>query len=1203
MTRLLSLFTCVLLIGNTAFSGAEADLLIAYDQSFVAHAGSEANAQVIAANAIAGTNAVNEHSGTGARMRVVGYYQAAQNLSGATTLGGYVGWMQNRDSRIVDVVDQGNALGADLVAFICQPISGQNVAAVAQQPGRFSAYGPPHFWLAIVAHEFGHNYGRTHNDGLLNPKSIMLHNYCGGGAAPPYVFTNRHIWFNDTHFVGDGDNCNQGPLRNSGDNSLSTLTHNQTVADRLERVVSGPNLDHVIHRWNFALPASAAPAGTLVEDDVGTATATVQGRSANFTGEGLRLPGSSAPRGSGYIELPPGIVSAHDEITIEIWAKPLSTESWARLLDFNNGTADYLMLSLSRGTNLGAQRFESRHGNTATTRDSNITTLSGKQHHYAITYTGNGNGGQWQWFRDGDAVGFLDVPHPLSSLQDVNNWLGRSAFDNHAFAHCEYAEVRISNVALTRDEILAHYLLGPNYDETATVMMTGNDPVGTSSLTQGGRWSDGEAPAPGNSYETFNHSLRTPPTRGSSTFHGDSLAITGGILLHKGTASNTITIPNLTASNTTFRHEGVGTATLAGGLEVTPEGALFHSANAGFHVAADISGNGPLTYRGVHPVTLAGDNSGFTGRTVVGDGNVGVLAIDSPGRLGPAPASPAADHLAFNRGTLRVTETMALDDPNRGIFFDVNGGTFDVAAGATLTISSPLSARFITGNITGGAIYKQGSGTLVLDSDGSTFHGTLSIDSGSSSDDDGIVRIANSNTISSARRIHIRNTNSGRSTLQFDGSGGDLQIHAPIETASRNNNTPTLHHLAGNSTLNGNITLNAGGNGFNIRSDQGRLTLNGTHRYVGNHIGERTFAFSGAGDHRVNGPILRSSNDAPVSVVKTGGGTLTLAGANTYDGATALQEGTLILNGSITASSANLTTAPGTILAGTGATDTQVALGGTHAPGDPAGAQTFNGSLDYTATASLRWRLVGNNTATDAYGRVSAQAVSVAPGATIDLVFDTPGSVVRFNDTFWTEPRAWTLVTATSLSGSFSLGTVGADTDGRPAGNHGVFTLEQTGSTVELHFTPHATSPLDSWRQANFGDDWDNPAIAGDLADPDNDGLANLIEYALGTDPNHHAADAAPRVAIEDDKLVITFTRNPAAGDVTISVMAADAPDTGNWTEIARSSNGEAMVAQADGVVVSEHGDDTIITVEVTDKYLISDPEHPRRFLRLSVAR
>jgi poly(3-hydroxybutyrate) depolymerase len=43
--------------------------------------------------------------------------------------------------------------------------------------------------------------------------------------------------------------------------------------------------------------------------------------------------------------------------------------------------------------------------------------------------------------------------------------------------------------------------------------------------------------------------------------------------------------------------------------------------------------------------------------------------------------------------------------------------------------------------------------------------------------------------------------------------------------------------------------------------------------------------------------------------------------------------------------------------------------------------------------------------------------------------------------------------------------------------------------------------PLEAWRSAHFGASATNPDIAGDLADPDGDGVSNLLEYTNSTDP------------------------------------------------------------------------------------------------------
>lgn len=140
-----------------------------------------------------------------------------------------------------------------------------------------------------------------------------------------------------------------------------------------------------------------------------------------------------------------------------------------------------------------------------------------------------------------------------------------------------------------------------------------------------------------------------------------------------------------------------------------------------------------------------------------------------------------------------------------------------------------------------------------------------------------------------------------------------------------------------------------------------------------------------------------------------------------------------------------------------------------------------------------------------------------------------------------------------------------------------------------------------AWRMINFGTT-NNTGNAADTSDPDKDGLNNLLEYALGSNPNGNAATAAPQVSTATGKLRIAFTRNTAATDLTLSVVAADSL-TSTWSEIARSTNGAAFTAIAPGALVSESGSGTVRNVETTDIVLITDPAHPKRFMRLEVRR
>ena len=94
------------------------------------------------------------------------------------------------------------------------------------------------------------------------------------------------------------------------------------------------------------------------------------------------------------------------------------------------------------------------------------------------------NGGSWKWYRDGFLVGGIDVSNHLSAIHDVNNWLGRSQWSGDSNANNDYSEVRISNVALSEQQLLANYTLGPNYNLPANIVtMTNSDAWGATSTS------------------------------------------------------------------------------------------------------------------------------------------------------------------------------------------------------------------------------------------------------------------------------------------------------------------------------------------------------------------------------------------------------------------------------------------------------------------------------------------------------------------------------------------------------------------------------------------------------------------------------------------------------------------------------------------------------------------------------------------------
>jgi len=90
------------------------------------------------------------------------------------------------------------------------------------------------------------------------------------------------------------------------------------------------------------------------------------------------------------------------------------------------------------------------------------------------------------------------------------------------------------------------------------------------------------------------------------------------------------------------------------------------------------------------------------------------------------------------------------------------------------------------------------------------------------------------------------------------------------------------------------------------------------------------------------------------------------------------------------------------------------------------------------------------------------------------------------------------------------------------------------GTTQLLVLTITATPPplsLRDWRWSRFGASGFNPEVFGDAADPDGDGIQNLFEYGLGTDPL--SSNAWPgSCGVLNGFLTLTLPKDPQATEV-----------------------------------------------------------------------
>ncbi len=339
-----------------------------------------------------------------------------------------------------------------------------------------------------------------------------------------------------------------------------------------------------------------------------------------------------------------------------------------------------------------------------------------------------------------------------------------------------------------------------------------------------------------------------------------------------------------------------------------------------------------------------------------------------------------------------------------------------------------------------------------------------------------------------------------------------------------------------------------------------------------------------SGNHVIGLPLTLATNtDCAIAA----GASLTCA--STISGAGALTktgDGTLNLSGTL---NNPLNIAAG-VFKGTGTVNHIVTInGGIHAPGNSTGIMQINSNYTLNAAGTLQVEINGATAGTQ-YDQLKAAGNVTLAGA-LDIIA-TPGLAAGSNFTILDNTGI------AAVSGTFA----GLAQNTEFYEDSQWWRISYTGGTGnDVVLTRLTPTPWQNWQVTNFVSNVNNPAVAGTDADPDADGISNLLEYALGGNPLLNSQSPQPVKSVAGGRLAITFTRTLANTDITMIVQGADAL-SGPWTVLASSTNGVAFSATG-GASVTESGSGSTRTVEVRDAYLISDPTHPSRFLRLRVTR
>ena len=551
--------------------------------------------------------------------------------------------------------------------------------------------------------------------------------------------------------------------------------------------------------------------------------------------------------------------------------------------------------------------------------------------------------------------------------------------------------------------------------------------------------------------------------------------------------------------------EGIYAATISSG------GAMIDSNGFNITIGQAINGSGGLSKSGTGTLTLSGANS-YSGGTTV---NTGVLSVGAIADSGTSHIGNSGS-LAFGGGTLAFTGTTG--STARALAFTGSGG-IKVATGSTLT----LTGGQWTGN---GGFTKTGDGAMVVGSNlpsndrfeidstrGGVFNmnaGSFTISSGTTyfvMGDDGQNATFNMSggtfTNNAGGGVYLAN-GGGASTMNitggtFSSNGGPMRLGQgagatgilnigggaglasvtlpSIVSSEVASNATAAINLNSNGLLNvSKITKHTGA--ISVIFDGGTLQASANESAFMEGLDSATINTGGATiDSQAFAITVGQGMGGTGGLTKSGSGTLTLSGANSYNGITTVNQGRLVVSGAISNSAVTVNNAA-TVLA-SGATGTLgksvtvnngaiLAAGGSGSIGTAAigsdGLTMNTGSIfewDLQAASTTDPGVVADG-ATGTYDKIVANGAATGGSAVFKIVLG--GNA--FTDAFWDTDKSWTDIFTGSgapalLSGLFNAfdASGGLASDGTVAGQ-GQFTFN--GSTATLNWTavPESTSAL-----------------------------------------------------------------------------------------------------------------------------------------------
>jgi autotransporter-associated beta strand protein len=412
-------------------------------------------------------------------------------------------------------------------------------------------------------------------------------------------------------------------------------------------------------------------------------------------------------------------------------------------------------------------------------------------------------------------------------------------------------------------------------------------------------------PISGTSYTKTGNGLLV--LNGTNSFT-DGLALTAGTVR---TGSNSaLGTGTLTTSAGTTLQNGVSGVTLANAIAVG--GALTIDTQAfGYTLNGVISGTGPITKIGSANLTLGGANT-YTGGTTI---SAGTVTVGTSTALGTGAVTMAdGTTLANSANDLNLANNVSIG--NVTVATGTNNFTLSGVVSGAGTLTKTGTGNLVLNGLntyTGGTALNAGTITVATDSALGT--GTLTMAAGTT-----LTSAVNVASGSNTQNVTLGNAITGTGTFAV-ANDLTLILNGTVSGTGYTKSGGGLLVLNGTNSFTGGLALTSGTvrTGSNSALGTGTLTTsagttlqNGVSGVtlanaiaVGGALTIDTQAFG----YTLNGVI---SGTGPIT--KIGSATLTLNGANTYTGGTALNAGTIRIGANTALGTGGLAMAAGTTL-------------------------------------------------------------------------------------------------------------------------------------------------------------------------------------------------------------------------------------------------------------------------------------------------